>query len=114
MQNTFKIDEVREDISSTLAYILAQDDSENEEDEFEKTKDSDKLRKKDDISKFLQDENLNLDGVDIPDDFILNDVPLLLQQMQEREDSDRVFNMLTHDQLESIKSAKDLEKVNFS
>ena len=98
MQNTFKIDELREDISSNLAYILAQDDSEIEEDEVHVTMHTDKLPKgKDDISKFLQDENLNLGDVDIPDDLILNDIPMLVQQMKEREDSDRVFNMFTHD-----------------
>ena len=75
MQNSFKIDELREDISSSLAFILAQDDSESEGDEVQIPK------TKDDISKFLQDENLNLDEVDITDDFILNDIPMLVKQM---------------------------------
>ena len=108
MQNSFKIDELREDISSNLAFILAQDDSESEDDEVQIPK------TKDDISKFLQDENLNLDEVDIPDDFILNDIPMLVKQMQEKEDSDKVFNILTHDQLENIQSAQDLEQTKFS
>ena len=78
MQNTFKIDELREDISSNLAYILAPDDSDLPE-EIQDLK-TDTLQKSD-ISKFIKEENLNLDDVDIPEDFILNGIPKMIEQL---------------------------------